>query len=556
VAGLTFSPDMRGQFAAIARVRWQLFINSMRTVRGRMEIVARGFTFLAFGMGGFAGSIAIGFTAWYFVSSGRADWLPVLLWPVFLFWQFVPVMASAFTENVDSSNLLRFPLTFPSYFLIRIAYGSLDPPTLMSMLWLLGMAIGIGWASPLLFLPAAAVLLLFAIFNILLARMLFTWVERWLAQRRAREILGVLFLFMVIGFQFLGPLIRHFGNRSHQPALSRVVGQSLPVERLTPPGLAGLAIAHSLRGEYAPALGSFALFCGYTLAVLWLLNVRLRAQYLGENLSEAVARTATPVHAAKQEIRLGWNIPGIPGAISAVVEKEIRYLSRSGPMLFTLVMPLVILLIFRFTPGKSDSPAGMFGHSSDLAFPVGAAYAVLILTNLVFNSFGADAGGIQFYFASPVRFREILLGKNLTHALLLALETVLVYAGASLMYRPPPWDIVLATATGVFFALIVNLTVGNLLSVYSPKKIDLGALGRQRTSQVTALASLGIQAVVLGLCALALLAARAYHHIWLAAVIFLALAAIAGVFYSLVLNRIDAIAQRRREAMITELCRA
>ena len=554
MAGLTFSPDMRGQFAAIALVRWQLFLNSLRTVRGRMEVVARGFTFLAFGMGGFVGSIAIGFVAWYCVYSGRADWLPLLLWPLFLFWQLVPVMASAFTENVDSSNLLRFPLTFPSYFLIRIAYGSLDPPTLMGCLWLLGMAIGIGCAAPLFFLPAAAVLLLFAIFNILLARMLFTWAERWLAQRRAREILGVLFLFMVIGFQFIGPLIRHYGNRSHQPALSRVVGEALPVERLTPPGLAGDTIARSLRADYTFALGSFALLCAYTLVVLWLLNLRLRAQYRGENLSEAVARTAAP--AAKQEIRLGWNIPGVPGAISAVVEKEIHYLSRSGPMLFTLVMPLVVLLIFRFTPGKSDSSAGMFGHSADLAFPVGAAYAVLILTNLVFNSFGADAVGIQFYFVSPVRFREILMGKNLTHSLVLALELVLVCAGASLMYRPPPWDIVLATFTAVFFALMVNLTVGNLLSVYSPKKIDLGALGRQRTSQVTALASLGIQAVVLGLCALALLAARAYHHIWFAAMIFLALAALAAVFYSLVLNRIDAIALRRREAMITELCRA
>ncbi len=554
MAGLTFSPEIRGQFAAIARVRWQLFLNSMRTIRGRMEVVARGFTFLAFGMGGFVGSIAIGFVAWYCVYSGRADWLPLLLWPLFLFWQLVPVMASAFTENVDSSNLLRFPLTFPSYFLIRIAYGSLDPPTLMGCLWLLGMAIGIGCAAPLFFLPAAAILLLFAIFNILLARMLFTWAERWLAQRRAREILGVLFLFMVIGFQFIGPLIRHYGNRSHQPALSRVVGEALPVERLTPPGLAGDTIARFLRADYTFALGSFALLCAYTLVVLWLLNLRLRAQYRGENLSEAVARTAAP--AAKQEIRLGWNIPGVPGAISAVVEKEIHYLSRSGPMLFTLVMPLVVLLIFRFTPGKSDSSAGMFGHSADLAFPVGAAYALLILTNLVFNSFGADAVGIQFYFVSPVRFREILMGKNLTHSLVLALELVLVCAGASLMYRPPPWDIVLATFTAVFFALMVNLTVGNLLSVYSPKKTDLGALGRQRTSQVTALASLGIQAVVLGLCALALLAARAYHHIWFAAMIFLALAALAALFYSLVLNRIDAIALRRREAMITELCRA
>jgi ABC-2 type transport system permease protein len=553
VAGLTFSPEIRGQFSAIARVRWQLFVNSLRNVRGRMEVVARGFLFFGFGMGAIVGSVGLGFSAWYFVSSGRVDWLPVLLWPVFLFWQLFPVMASAFTENVDSSNLLRFPLTFPTYFLIRIAYGSLDPSTLMGSLWLLGVSIGIACAAPPLFVVAVPVLLLFAIFNILLARMVFTWVERWLAQRRTREILGVFFLFLFIGFQFIGPLVRHFGNRS-QPAVSRVVVQAVPIERLLPPGLTGQTIAHSLRGEYPLALGSFALLCAYTLAVLWLLNLRLRAQFRGENLSEAAARTAAPV--APQPIRLGWNIPGISGAVSAVLEKEMRYLSRSGPTLFTLLMPAVILLIFRFSPGKTDSAGGLLGHASDLAFPVGAAYTLLILTNLVYNSFGADAAGIQFYFVSPVRFREILLGKNLTHSLVLAGEMVLVWAAASLLYRPPPGDILLASLSGVFFALVVNLSVGNLLSVYTPKKVDLAALGRQRASQVTALLSLGIQAAVLGLCALAILVARAYQQIWLAAIVFLALAALAIVIYFLVLQRIDSIVLQRREAMIAELCRA
>jgi len=553
VAGLIVSHEIRGQFSAIARVRWQLFVNSLRTIRGRLEVVARVFTFFGFGMGAIVGSVGLGAAAWYFVSSQKTEWLPVLLWPVFLFWQLFPVMATAFTENVDSSNLLRFPLTFRSYFFIRIAYGSLDPSTAMGSLWLLGMAIGIAWASPLLFLSAAPVLLLFAIFNILLARMIFTWVERWLAQRRTREILGVIFLFVIISFQFIGPLVRHL-DRNSQPAVSRIVLEVVPIARLLPPGLAAQSIAQALHGAYAFALGSFALLLTYTLVTLWLLNLRLRAQFLGENLSEAVARTTAP--AAKQEIRLGWNIPGVPGSVSAVLEKEMHYLSRSGPMLFTLVMPIVVLLIFRFTPGKSDSAGGILGHASDLAFPVGAAYAVLILTNLVFNSFGADAGGVQFYFVSPVRFREILMGKNLTHTLVLVAELFLVWAGATLLYRPPGWEIVLATFTGVFFALLVNLTAGNLLSVYTPKKIDMGALGRQRASQTTALASLGIQAVVLGLCALALLAARAYRHIWLAAIIFTALAAIAMVVYVLVLNSIDAIALKRREVMIAELCRA
>lgn len=553
MAGLTFSPDMRGQFAAIARVRWQLFVNSLRTVRGRMEVVSRIFLVIGFGAGAIFGSIALGAGGWYFVSHGQVEYLAILLWPVFLFWQLFPVMASAFTENVDSSNLLRFPLTFPSYFLIRIAYGSIDPSTAMGCVWLLGLAIGIACALPVLFFWAALVLILFAIFNILLARMIYTWIERWLAKRRTREILGVVFLLFAISMQFIGPLVSHFGKRAQSAGISRLSDQVMPIERLLPPGLAASAIAHAAQGASALALGSFALFSAYSLLILWLLNLRLRAQYHGENLSEAMARVAIPK--GKQKIELGWNLPGVPGPVSAIVEKEIRYLSRSGPMLFTLVMPLVVLLIFRFTPGKSGDASGLFARASDLAFPVGAAYTVLILTNLVYNTFGADASGMQFFFVSPVPFREVLIGKNLNHALVMAVEVFLVWAGACLMYGPPPWDVVLATFTGVLFALLVSFTAGNLLSVYTPKKIELGTLGRQRASGVTALASIGIQAAVLGLCALGLMLARAAHHIWIAAVVFAVLAAIAAVVYFVVLDRMDALVLKRREVMLTELCR-
>lgn len=552
MAGLIFSPRARGQFAAIGFVRWRLFVNSLRTIRGRLEVVSRAFMFLGFAMLGLGGSFAMGLGAWYFVSHGRTEVLALLLWPLFLFWQLFPVMASAFTENVDSSNLLRFPLSFPSYFLIRIAYGSLDPATAVGSLWLLGMAVGIGFASPAYFFVALPILILFGIFNILLGQMIYTWVERWLARRRSREILGFVFLCVMISFQFVGPLTRHYGNTAG-PVISRFTTQAMPFERLLPPGLAAASLARALQGEYGLALGAFALEGAYALAVLWLLNVRLRAQYLGENLSEAVARTAKPT--AKQKIQVGWNIEGVPGSVSAVVEKELRYLSRSGPMLFTLVMPVVVLLIFRFTPGKSDNPGGIFAHAADLAFPVGAAYSLLMLTNLVYNSFGPDAAGIQFFFVSPVRFREILLGKNLAAAFVLAAEIALVWLATCLMYRPPAWDIVLATVTGVFFAMLVNLIAGNFLSVFTPKKIDFGTFGRQRASSTTAFASLGIQAVVVGLCAIALLAARAAHHIWVAAVVFIILAAAAAVAYFLTLNRMDAIVLKRREVMITELCK-
>src|SRR4029077_3959023 len=97
-------------------------------------------------------------------------------------------------------------------------------------------------------------------------------------------------------------------------------------------------------------------------------------------------------------VRLGWNLPGVPGPVAAVFEKELRYLSRSGPMLFTLIVPLFMLAVFR----SAESTEGLFAHAPGLTFPLGSAYSLLLLTNLSYNNFGADGTGTQFFFASPV----------------------------------------------------------------------------------------------------------------------------------------------------------
>jgi ABC-2 type transport system permease protein len=554
VARLDSSSSTSEQFAAIGRVRWQLFVNSLRTVRGRLELVARVFMFLGFGMLGLGGSVGLGAAAWYFASHRRPDFLALLFWPVFLFWQFFPVLASAFSENIDSSNLLRFPLTFRSYFLVRIAFGSLEPATAVGILWSLGIVAGITAAAPRLFFVAALALLAFAVLNILLGRMIYVWVEKWLARRRTRELLGVIFFLFIISFQLINPLILRFGKGAGS-VVTHFSAQALPLQRFLPPGLAADSIAGAIRGNFLRSFGDVLLQCFYAAIILWLLNLRLRAQYLGENLSEAVARTAQPAARGSAE-HPGWNIPGVPGPIAAVVEKEFHYLSRSGPMLFTFVMPVVILVIFRFGSPRTGDPGGILARASDLAFPVGAAYTLLMLTNLVYNTFGGDAVGVQFFYLSPVRFREILLGKNLAHSLVIAIEIFLVWLGTCFLYRPPSAEIAAATITGVVFGLIVNLAAGNLLSLYTPKKIDYGTFGRQRASGTTAIASLGIQAVTIGLCALALIAARASGRIWVATLVFVFLIVLAAAGYILVLNQVDSVALKRREALITELSRA
>jgi ABC-type glycerol-3-phosphate transport system permease component len=99
----------RQQLAAIAGLRWRLFVNSLRNRRGKAELVSRIIISLAFTLGGLGGAAFFGIAAGYFIAEGKPGHLAVLLWLVFFFWQVFPLMATAFTNNPDSSDLLRFP---------------------------------------------------------------------------------------------------------------------------------------------------------------------------------------------------------------------------------------------------------------------------------------------------------------------------------------------------------------------------------------------------------------------------------------------------------------
>jgi hypothetical protein len=102
----------------------------------------------------------------------------------------------------------------------------------------------------------------------------------------------------------------------------------------------------------------------------------------------------------------------------------------------------------------------------------------------------------------------------------------------------------------------VNLAIGNLMSLYSPKKIEFGTFGRQRASQLTVLISFGVQIVVFGLGATTFVVARQYRDMWLAVGIFLVLALLALGIYMQVLRRVDRLALSRREVLAGELGKA
>lgn len=542
-----------GQFSAIAGLRWRLFANTLRTARGKLELLSRTLVTIAFFIGGFGGAFGMGVAASFAISSGRPELLAFLFWAVLIFWQVFPVVATAFANNPDSTDLLRFPLNYRSYFLVRLAYGAFDPTTALGILWSLGILLGIGYAKPALLPWAMLVLLAFAAFNLLFMQMVFAWVERWLAQRRTRELMGFLFILLMLGLQLIGPLLQTFGHKAKRD-VHGFMDVLAPVQAILPPGLAADAIAQSVYPHYMTAFSSLVLLCAFVLAAGYCLHVRLLAQYRGESLSEVPA----PSKVSKDRQRsVGWSVPGLPVPVVAVFEKEVRYLLRSGPMLLNLIMPIFLLVVFRFGGMNPHRRSGtLLAHTPDMAFPVVAGYALLMLTNLVCNNFGGDGGGIQFFFASPASFRQVVLGKNLTHATILALEVLVAWFAVTYLYGRPGLDITFATLAALLFAAPANFAAGNLLSIYAPKKLDYSTFRRQNPSQMSVLVSLLVQLCVVAVGVLAFWLARRYGNFWIATLLLLVLAGISLSVYRMILKRMDALALGRQETMVAELCRA
>ncbi len=551
MVGLEMS-QISSPLAAIVVVRWQILANSLRSVRGRVDLFARIMMWIGFAGAGIGGAFGLAEQAADFISQGRAELLSILLWPTYIFWQLFPLLTSAFSENLESSNLLRFPITYKSYLFVRIVSGSLDTANALGVIWLIGIAIGIGFADKNLLLWSALSLLLFATLNILLARAIFAWLEHWLARRRTRELMAVLLFLMVISVQLIGPLLSDAVSSrlssESQPSATRTSRILASLQRFSPPGLVAESIAGRSNGNPTAGTGALLLLACYAATFLWLLDVRSRAQYHGEYLAE----TSSPIFETDtRTLYTGWNVRGISGVTAAVLEKELRYLLRSGPVLLTFVTPVFMLLVLR-----GSAKGGVFlSASPEFAFSVVAAYSLLLLANLIYNLFGADGSGILLFYTSPASFRQIVAAKNLSHLALLMANLAIAGTAAVLLFSVPRFSIVAGTVAWILFAVPINLALGNLISVFSPKKLDWGTFGRQRASRLAILTSFAVQIFTVGAGVAVLFLARHLGNLWFATPMFLALATLSFAGYRLVLNRIDKLAMRHEDGMIFELAK-
>jgi ABC-2 type transport system permease protein len=556
----------RQQMATVAWLRWRMFVNSLRGKGARSEIAIKFLTYPVLAIIVLAPSTGAGAASYYFVHNNMDDFLAIVLWIIFAIWQIVGVSTSSSGPSFDLSSLIRLPIRYSDYLLIRLSFGLLDPPTLIGVGCLTGMTIGIAIAAPALAPWAAVSLLAYAVGNILFSRMVYAWIERWLAQRRTRELITVFILVGSLLVQVGSQLIQRMTDPGHHhgkfpPLVLTIFHTLVAVNWFLPPGLAAASIWKMHSNEAPLAFGSLLGLLAFGVVFLYALHRRVHAEYMGENLSEAPA--AGKLTAVRQRPRLRTvepqetaRKPLLPPVVAASLIKEVRYLLRSGPKLYALIMPVFMVLIFALrTSGMRYSG---FAHTNGVGylFSYGCVYLQLILVGMLYNSLGNDGAGIQFYFLAPVRMREVLLGKNLMTAGIMLIEVVLLYAAVATVSTPPAADITAATVTWLLFSGLLNISIGNMRSIISPKAVDAARVRRQNVSGLNTIISL-VVVLGTGLLGAGIFLGSMYffQSYWTAAIIFLALSVLSFAAYVAIYRNLDGIAFRHRETLTGELCK-
>ncbi|MFB3826044.1 MAG: hypothetical protein ACE15B_04710 [Bryobacteraceae bacterium] len=466
-------------------------------------------------------------------------YLPLGYLLALLYWQLAPMLSAGLGASLDLRKLLVYPVPHGKLFLAEVALRISSGGEII--LVLAGGTAGLaanpvlgGWrALPRLIVPV----LLFIVFNLLLAAGLRSALERVLARRRVREIAVLLLLVALASPR----LLYSMGVRWSQvePWLAHTGPALMPWS----------AAAQAQLGQgVGLALAGWCL-----LAALFSRRQFERTLRFDAQAAQATVRAERQSSWAERFFRL----PGLvlPDPLAALVEKELRALARTPRFRTVFIMGFTFGLVIWLPLALGG------GHDPDRVVAenflvVVSIYALMLLGQVSYwNSFGFDRSAAQFYFASPVSIWKALAGKNLAAALYILIEVAAVTAATlALRVRIPPQRIFEAFTVTPICALYM-LSLGNLASVHfpramTPERVAQGGSSSRVQGLVFLLFPITLLPVVLAYLARYAFASEAAF--W--AVLSFA-AALGAAFYWVGMESAVSAALKRREAIIAELSR-
>jgi ABC-2 type transport system permease protein len=470
--------------------------------------------------------------------------VPMGFLAVCIYWQVIPVFSASMGAGLDLRKLLAYPLPHGSLFfielLLRLASGA------EMVLLLTGGTVGlltnrsyggIG-AVPRILAPV----LLFVLFNVLVASGMRSLLERIMSRRKVREIAAVI-LALVWGL----------------PRLYLRTGSG-------PKSWGGSAAAMQQMGLPWTAAAQTALGQAW-IPMLWLALWGLAGLFFARREFErtlrydAMAMQATPLatrpSAWASLAEQFYRLPGLflRDPLAGIAEKELRSLARTPRFRMVFIMGFTFGLMVWF-----PSMIGRHGYEPSVSpyfLPTVCLYALTLMGQVTYwNCFGFDRGASALYFVAPQPIRQTLLGKNVASLLFIYLEVLILTIVTAILRLIPGWAGILEMLVVVGVCSLYMLALGNLSSVNYPRALvaERATQGARGGARFQGLIFLFYPITLLPVF-LAYLARYAFDS-QLAFVLVLSIAAIiGGILYGIAMESAVSTAQRRRESILAELSR-
>jgi hypothetical protein len=248
--------------------------------------------------------------------------------------------------------------------------------------------------------------------------------------------------------------------------------------RWTPPGAAAFALSGGLRGSAIWYLAAITGLTSYVVVLVVAAYWIARRAALG---LEGGKRSETKQQKVDLSAYTGWELPLVSSSVSAIVEKETRYLLRNAQVRMMALMPLILIIIRLANVRSFDRGEGitvissqLLTYAQQLMATGGVLYVFLILSGLSCNLFAFEEDGMRALILSPVERKKILLGKNIAAAILaFAFSSALLIVNQLVFGDLVGHSILFAAISFVIFAALISV-VGNWLSIRFPKRMKFG----------------------------------------------------------------------------------
>jgi len=375
--------------------------------------------------------------------------LPAALLFVLVYWQLSPVISAGFGASLDLRKLLAWPIPHSKLFLIEVLLRlttCAEMPVVVG-----GIALGL-LRNP--GLPRSAKLaailgaLLFGAMNILLSAGVRNTVERLFRRSHLRE-----FMVIVIVLGVIAPQVAIF---------LRIRASTLL--QLVPVGFAWpwAAFANLMLGN-AP-------IAGLALSVFYL---GLAAGFSHWQFERSLALDPGPAKAETDSGPRGsaitealFRLPArfLSDPVAALTEKELRTLARIPRFRLVFAMSCFFGIVL-YLPALAEHRKTFFTEN---ALPIMSLYGLLMLGQISYwNSFGFDRSATQGYFSWPISFRSALIAKNLTVALLLIPQILIIALLGRALRMQSTLPRLIETLFVIPIASLYWFAMGNISSVTS-----------------------------------------------------------------------------------------